>query len=104
MAGDVHDLLDAVHDRESFLEFVRALANDRRVEASKESPDEARWDAGPWANATIESFLDAAVAWAEAQPRLGSEDTPMGPRTNEFPEEVSWQSFANFLYAGKIYE
>jgi hypothetical protein len=38
----------------------------------------------------IESFLDAAVAWA-----IDSE---------ELPNEPSWRAFATFLYCGKIYE
>lgn len=87
---------DAVHDRESFLAFVAALAADRRaaVAAEKESPSSPYGpDAGGWENLTIEDFLEAAIAWAES-----------GGRPWPFPAEPSWRAFATFLYCGKIYE
>ena len=88
----------AVHDRASFLEFVRALVRDRRAsvaaeEASPGSPFGP--DAGGWENVTIDDFLEAAVAWAEETGMGGSQGLPAGP---------SWEAFAAFLYCGKIYE
>jgi hypothetical protein len=76
----------AVTDRDSFLAFVRALAEDRRMSVAAEraspiSPYGA--DAGGWENVTIETFLEAALAWAEDSRR--------------FPVEPSWQAFATFL-------
>jgi hypothetical protein len=92
--NDVPDPLDpdAVHDRESFLTFVAALEADRRaaVAAEKQNPSSAYGpDAGGWQHVTIEDFLEAARAWAE--------DAGL-------PAEPSWQTFAAFLYCGKIYE
>ena len=78
----LYQALEQVNDRDSFLGFVRALIAD-----CKDSED--------WQNATIENFLEAALAWAE--------DTHMR-ETQGFPAEPSWKAFAVFLYCGKIYE
>jgi hypothetical protein len=94
---DLDDLLDQVHDRESFLEFVRALAYDRQdsVARERESPSSPYGpDAGGWENTTIEAYLDAAVSWAEDAAKSG----------RGLPEEPSWQAIARFLHCGKIYE
>lgn len=98
---DTRDPLDphTVHDRESFFAFVRALAADRRasVTAERQAPNNPSGpQAGGWENATIESFLGAALAWAE--------DTDMGVRQGRLPVEPSWRAFAVFLHCGKIYE
>jgi hypothetical protein len=97
---EIPDPLDpnAVHDRASFLEFVRALASDRRasVAAEREAPSSPYGpQAGGWENVTIEDFLEAAASWAE--------DTGMG-ESQGLPAGPSWQAFAAFLLCGKIYE
>lgn len=88
----------SVDDHRSFLAFARALAEDRRASVAAEvaSPG-SRFDpdAGGWENLTIEDFLEAAVAWAEATGMGESQGLPAGP---------SWAVFAAFLYCGKIYE
>jgi hypothetical protein len=87
-----------VHDRKSFFAFVRALAADRRaaVIAEQVSPSSPFGpDVGGWENVSIESFLEAAVSWAE--------DTDMGVDQG-LPPEPSWRAFAVFLYCGKIHE
>ncbi len=89
---------DAVHDRESFLAFVSALADDRRaaVAAEQVAPSSPFGpQVGGWENVTIEAFLDAALRWAESTDMGESQGLPPGP---------SWQAFAAFLYCGKIYE
>ena len=93
---------DTVHDRESFLAFVRALVADREaaVEAEERKPTDLRIlglvpDAGGWYNFTIESYLNASLSWAE--------DTGMGVNQG-LPPEPSWRTFAVFLLCGKIYE
>lgn len=48
-----------------------------------------------WENVTIESFLEAACAWAE--------DTQFGDSQN-LRGASPWKKFATFLYLGKIYE
>ncbi|MGE0872485.1 MAG: hypothetical protein AB7P03_28275 [Kofleriaceae bacterium] len=88
------DQLQTVCDRESFFDFVRALIEDRIAKAK----DEHRYPYGGqpdgWESSTIEGFLEAALAWAEASPRLAI-DMPRAP---------SWRGFATFLYCGKTYE
>jgi len=91
-------LLERVHDRESFFEFVSALANERRTDAIAERAQPSL-PYGPtqsgWENTTVEDFLDAALRWAQT--------TRMG-QTQGLSEEASWKSFAVFLWCGKIYE
>jgi len=85
--------LQAVHDRESFFAFVAALAADRRASVAAEAvmPSSPYGpDAGGWENITIESFLEAALAWADSGRGL--------------PAAPTWRGFAEFLYCGKIYE
>jgi len=95
MSSDLHKLLENVTDRDSFLVFVRGLMEDRSDEARREkwSPSSPY---GPghngWENVTIEDYLESAIAWAEST--VGAERAG----------EPSWRSFAEFLYAGKIYE
>lgn len=98
-----HPLDDAtVNDRESFLAFVRALVADREaaVEAEKRNPTDPRLlglvpDAGGYYNFTIETYLEAALRWAEVSDMGESQGLPPGP---------SWRAFAAFLMSGKIYE
>ena len=95
---ELHALVEAVMDEKSFLEFVDALRKDRELAAvaEKASPSGIF---GPsqrgWENITIESFLEAAHAWAE--------DTEFGA-TQGLREASPWKKFAVFLYCGKIYE
>lgn len=100
-AGGALDL-NSVHDRESFLALVRALVANREaaVEAERRRPTDPRVvglvpDAGGWYNFTIESYLDAAVRWAEATDMGESQGLPAGP---------SWKAFAAFLLSGMVYE
>lgn len=72
------ELLARVADRDSFLRFVRALS--------------AEGERGSWAHDHAREFLDAAAAWAE----------DAGP--GALADPPSWRSFAEFLYAGALYE
>jgi hypothetical protein len=74
---DAYEYLERVNDRSSFLAFVRALGS----EAAGESDD--------WQNGSVSSYLEAAAAWMEDSADL---------------QQPSWRDFAQFLYAGKIYE
>jgi len=103
MAEAADPLDDAiVHDRETFLAFVRKLVADREaaVEAERRNPTDPRVlglvpDAGGWYNFAIESYLEAALRWAEDSDMGESQGLPPGP---------SWRAFAAFLLCGKIYE
>lgn len=95
---DVSKLLEQVKDIETFLVFARALAADRAASAAQEkgSPSSPYApEANGWENATIESFLESAIAWAEAS------DFGL---TQGLSSSNPWQQFAVFLYCGKIYE
>jgi hypothetical protein len=74
--------LEKVTDRDSFLEFVDALIVDRRAMSDT------------WENQSIDAYLEAASAWARDS--SGQE--------NGIGGEATWQTFATFLYCGKIYE
>lgn len=95
---ELHEAADAVCDWQTFLVFTRQLIHDREDEVEKEkiSPSSPYGPgANGWENGTIETFLDAAVAWAEAT-RFGE--------TQGLPFDNPWRKFAAFLYCGKIYE
>lgn len=91
---DLNQLIEKVNSKETFLEFVRALAADweeeRRLE--KEIPPKP-YSAGAngWENGSIGAFLDAMQAWA----------SDSGERVSSQPD---WKTFARILYAGKFYE
>ncbi len=98
----LHDFLDRVIDRRTFLDFVEALIDDRVADRKKERDrpsDPFGRSVNGWENGTIEAFLGAAVAWAEASSNNAAERDGEG-----FPEQPTWKSFATFLYCGKIYE
>ena len=95
---ELEALLERVEDKFSFYAFVEALARDRRQSVLEEarSPSNAyAADAQGWENTTVETFLEAALAWAEASDMGAAQGLPDGP---------SWKVFAIFLYCGKIYE
>jgi len=90
--------LENVNSSETLLSFVRLLAQDKEDETTKESiSPSSPYGAGAngWENATIEAFLSAASAWAEA--------TNFGLTQGLSPSNP-WKQFAVFLYCGKIYE
>jgi hypothetical protein len=95
--GDLppEDLLDGVVDRDSFIAFVAALA-DEREEAEKmerENPEAYRLGgAKNWQNGDISAFLYAALDYFTEKPFHSPEQTP------------SWKMFAEFLYCEKIIE
>jgi hypothetical protein len=88
---------DSVTDEASFLDFVRALEADRRLAAKlgEQEPHGYAVHRG-WQNATIERFLEAAVAWAD--------DSEFGRRQALGADVSPWRRLAVFLHAGKIYE
>jgi len=64
MSSDPNPNPKAVTDETSFLAFVRELAADQRLAVNLEEQEPDRYGAPRgWQNATIEQFLEAAVAW-----------------------------------------
>ncbi len=90
---NVHETMERVKDRASFLTFVEALVEERQKAEALErvESDAARYGAAlDWQNSRISDYLDAAVSFMRESE--GNIDAP------------SWQKFALFLYMGKIYE
>jgi hypothetical protein len=91
-------LEEEVHDEESFLRFVAALAADWEDEREKEKQHPSS-PYGPgangWENGTIGAFLERASAWAAA--------TERGTQLYSPPQNV-WRRCAQILHAGKFYE
>jgi hypothetical protein len=97
MPLDLQSKLDAVHDEETIVAFVSALAADRADEVRKEqerpSPSYGP-GANGWENCTIEAYLESAAAWAEDWKKSPQYRPPTNP----------WKRCAEILYAGKGYE
>ena len=74
-------MIGRIDSKESFLEFVAALRADW----------ESRANQTEWENPDLGRFLESMQAWSE----------DMGERV---PTAPSWRTFAEMLYAGKIYE
>lgn len=91
---ELSDYLEAVVDESTFLAFVEALADDRRVgdRAGADSVGDVR---NGWENESIQDFLEAGHAWAQ--------DSAFGARQG-LASASPWKKFAVFLYCGKIYE
>ena len=91
---ELNQLVERVNSKETFLEFVEALAADWNEEQSleKKSPLNpfGRGSTG-WENGSIGAFLEAMQAWT----------TDSG---NKISAKADWKLFAEILYAGKIYE
>lgn len=97
----VHDLIAAaevVADERAFVRLLQMMALDRQEEQQRElarpsSPYSA--GANSWENCSIEAFLEAAAAWAEAT-----------SRTTDLGEEASdaWRRAAMIIVAGSFYE
>ncbi|MBO9880720.1 hypothetical protein [Xanthomonas sp. D-109] len=86
---------DSVKDRESFINFVHSLITDRENSEQLERANPKRYQLGGangWQNSEISTFLECALAGAEAQDDWGNTSAP------------SWTDLAVFLYLGKIYE
>jgi len=76
-------VLNEVHDEETFIVFIEALMEDS-IDSAHE-----------WQNDTVELFLECAHAWA-----VSSVD---GLPTYK-KSENAWKRCADILYMGKMYE
>lgn len=91
---ELHELLEEVTDKESFLIFSNALVKDREPHEGKTTDEVGFVD--DWANNSIWGYLESAVAWAE--------DSNFGENQKKELKNNPWGQFAAFLYCGKIYE
>lgn len=91
------EILHDVTDEDTFLMFLKALANDKFAEDEMEkinpSPSYSSGAKG-WENNSISDFLDAAVACA----------TDGADSTNRLGQNNPWKRAAAIIYGGKIYE
>jgi hypothetical protein len=89
---NLNNILENVKDEKTFLGFAKALLDDRRKEDLFDSIDECGRGKNGWENHTIESFLEAAIAWADDSNFSNHKETNL------------WKKFALFLFMGKHYE
>jgi hypothetical protein len=86
------DYLENVKDKETFVEFLNALIEDRSKAEEIEQENVQNYKSGGaalgWHNTNIESFLQSALVWL----------------VDSDKNEASWKLMAEFLYSGKIYE
>jgi len=82
------EILNEVHNEESFLYFLSVLEKDRRLYLEKNYSE-------GWRNDTIEDFLECAVEWGET--------SKGGLKYYKNPDNP-WRRCADILYMGKIYE
>jgi len=93
---DVFECLEKVKDKETFIAFVEALADEREKANQLEKENPFGYQLGGalnWQNGDISSFLWACLA--------SFEEGALRPAPSDEP---SWKTFAEFLYFGKIYE
>ncbi len=98
MSVDLDELLERVTDEQSFTEFVAALGADfSRERALEEATASSPYEAGAsgWENGSVDTFLDAAAAWAVATSRNAQADAAVSN---------VWRRCAAILLAGKFYE
>ncbi|MBC3384283.1 hypothetical protein HU715_012105 [Pseudomonas sp. SWRI12] len=98
MSISLDELLKTVDDEQSFIGFIEALgmdfADERLLEESSPSSPYGPGALG-WENGSIDTFLDAAAAWATASSR----SSPLSASRSNV-----WQRCAAILLAGKFYE
>jgi hypothetical protein len=95
---ELFEALKAVHDEESFLQFLLALRDCREqsIPQEKTSPSSPYGpDARNWENTTIERFFDAAARWAR--------DSVNGNPFYKRPDNP-WRRCADILFAAISYE
>ncbi len=77
---ELHEQLEQVHDADSFLVFARALMSDRLDSVAKEAVAASSTyepESNGWENTRIDSFLEAAIAWAEDSRFGATQGTPL---------------------------
>src|SRR5579871_2822274 len=98
MVNDLVVAAEAVTDERSFIRLLQLMALDRQDEQQKElarpSPPYSP-GANGWENGSIEAFLDAAAAWAEATSRATDPSTEASD---------AWRRAARIVVAGAYYE
>ena len=96
---NLHEMVEKVDSKESFIRFVQALTADAEIAAAAPkltTGGKLNLSPNGWENGSIAAFLEAMAAWAAAN--SGTNGKPM------VSEQASWRSFAAILHSGKFYE
>ncbi len=98
MVRDLISAAEVVTDERAFIHLLQMMALDREDEQQKELarqnlPHSA--GANGWENCSIETFLEAAAAWAQATSRT----TKLGAEASD-----AWRRAAMIVAAGAFYE
>lgn len=91
----LEELIELVKDKESFIQFVEAMAEEREEseKLERDNPEKYLLDgANGWKNGDISGYLWASLGYFEKGPYHKPEIEP------------SWRMVAEFLYFGKIIE
>ena len=89
------ELLEQVHDRESFLAFAYAFAEERRrvEEIEAANPEDYQWGGGEgWTNNCISLFIEGGLSHFEPALAGSVIDNP------------TWKDLAEFLWCGRFME
>ena len=81
-----HEHIEKISSKEDLADFVELLRQDLQAHSEE------------WENSTLDRFLDAMEAW------IRSLDNYYINKNQPIPQSPSWRTFANILYASKIYE
>ncbi len=84
--GTLPQRANDVRSRDDLVQFARALVADLR-----KNRDE-------WTNADLSAYLEALAAWVEDM------DGYFQNRAEPVPEQPTWKTLAQLLYAAKVYE
>lgn len=95
MKINLYDAAERVDSKESFLEFVRLLAEDREADSSG-TPDMCGRGPNGWEHHSIEDFLFTIADWGASSSGLTG--------LPQIAPEASWRSFALILHSGRFYE
>ena len=95
MSADLYAAAERVDSKETFLDFVRLLAEDRVADATG-TPDLCGRGPSGWEHHTIEDFLFTVSDWGTSSSGLTGQP--------HISTEPSWQSFALMLHSGRFYE
>lgn len=93
------DELGKVCDADSFVEFLKALHDDKVIseEQEKTTPTSSyESNANGWENTNLIGFFEAAIAW--------SKTTVADGIVSDATAKDAWLPAAHIIYAGKIYE
>jgi hypothetical protein len=86
VTNELLEKLERIESRNDLSEFISALLRD-----FEEHGDE-------WENSNLPSFLEAMSGW------INDMDGYYKNHNKPFPEPPSWKTFADIVYASKVYE